>query len=155
MDLSESGMTIVLVVLMVGLLVANVYFGKRKAEKTLLGKVVSVLSDIRYNQRVIETFGFHWRTKRLKAGGWRRNSAKIGFLPEELWISLDKIFDMVDDFNQRIDTAKKYKSDSYMAGIDVDKLKAPLDKVAGRLGEWVQANMSNPEYAPKRRGLFG
>ena len=155
MELSETGTTIIMVVLMVGLLVANVYFGKRKAEKTPLGKVVSVLSDIRYNQKVIQTFSFHWRTKRLKVGGWRRNSAKIGFLPEELLISLDKVFDMVDDFNQRIDAARKSKSDSYMAGIDVDKLKEPFNKVADRLGEWVQANMSNPEYAPKRRGLFG
>ena len=154
MDLSETGMTIILVVLMVGLIVVNVYFGKRKAEKAPLGKVVSVLSDIRHNQKIVQTFNFHWQTKRFKTGGWSRNSTNITFLPEELWISLDKIFDLVEDYNQRIDIAKKSKSDSYMAGIDVDRLKAPLDDVAERLREWVQENMTHPEYAPRRRGLF-
>ena len=154
MDLSETWMTVILVVLMVGLLVANVYLGKRKAEKAPMGKVVSVLSDIRHNQKIVQTFNFHWQTRRFKTGGWMRNSTKITFLPEELWISLDKIFDLVEDYNQRIDIAKKSKSDSYMAGIDVDRLKAPLDSVAERLREWAQVNMTNPEYAPKRRGLF-
>ncbi|MFC1954986.1 hypothetical protein ACFLWZ_00335 [Chloroflexota bacterium] len=153
-SISETGMTIILAVLMVGLLVANVYFGKRKAEKAPLGKVVSVLSDIRHNQKIVQTFNFHWQTKRFKAGGWRRNSTKINFLPGELWISLEKMFDLIEDYNQRIDVAKKSKSDSYMAGIDVDRLKSPLDDVAEKLREWVQANMSNPEYAPKRRGLL-
>ncbi len=155
MDLSETWMTVLLVVLMVGLLVANVFLGKRKAEKAPMGKVVSVLSDIRHNQKIVQTFNFHWQTKRFKTGGWRRNSTKITFLPEDLWISLDKIFDLIDDYNQRIDIAKKSRSDSYMAGIDVDRLKAPLDGAAERLREWVQVNMTNPEYAPKRRGLLG
>jgi len=155
MDLSETGMTVILGVLMVGLMAANVYFGKRKAEKTPLGKVASVMSDIGQNQKIVQTFNFHWQTKRFKTGGWRRNSTKIDFLPGELWNSLDKIFDMVDDYNQRIDIAKKSKSNSYMAGIDVDRLKEPLGKVAERLREWLQVNMANPEYAPpRRRGLF-
>ena len=154
MDLSETWMTVIMVVVMVGLLVVNVYLGKRKAEKAPMGKVVSVLSDIRQNQKIVQAFNFHWQTRRFKTGGWKRNSTKITFLPEELWISLDKMFDLIDDYNQRIDIAKQSKSDSYMAGIAVDKLKAPLDSAADKLREWAQVNMTNPEYAPKRRGFL-
>ena len=54
MDLSETWMTVIMVVVMVGLLVVNVYLGKRKAEKAPMGKVVSVLSDIRQNQKILK-----------------------------------------------------------------------------------------------------
>ncbi len=156
MNLNDTGMIAILIVLLVVLMGVNFYMGRRKLEKSPLGKVVSVLTDIRHNQRVVDNFSFSWRaTKRLKSGAWRRNSYKIDFMPRDLLGAMDKLFDMVNDINQRIDMAKKYKSDSYMAGVEVDKLKVPQDKIAEELTEWVQANMQNPAYAPKqRRGLF-
>ena len=57
--------------------------------------------------------------------------------------------------NQRIDAARQFKSASYMAGIDVDRLKKPFSEVEQALGQWVTENMHNAEYQPKRRGLFG
>ena len=70
-------------------------------------------------------------------------------------MTLSRTFEMAEEVNERIEAAKKFKSDSYMAGIDVDKLKEPLAKSKQQLREWLEANMQNPEFMPKRRGLFG
>ena len=155
MDLGETGINILLGILIALLLVANFFFRKRKAEKTPLGSVVSIFTELRHNQKLVETFSFHWKARRFKTASWKRNNAKIDFIPMEIRATLSKAFDMVEDVNQRIDAAKKYKSDSYMAAIDVDKLKVPLAQGAEQLQLWLQENMNNPEYLPKRRGLFG
>ena len=155
MDLGQTGINVVLAILIVLLIVANVFFRKRRSEKTPLGMVVGLLTDVHKSEKLIETFSFHWRSEKLRTGSWRRNKAKIDFLPIELQNTLSKAFEMSEDFNERIDAARKYGSDSYLAGIDVDKLKEPLAKGNQQLQEWLEENMQNPEYAPKRRGLFG
>ena len=155
MDLSETGINILIGILMVLLLVANFFFRKRKGEKTPLGMAVGIFSELRYNQKLTEIFSFHWKSNKFKMASWKRNNTKIVFIPIEIRATLSKAFDMVEDVNQRIDAAKKYKSDSYMAAIDVDKLKVPLAQGMQQLQEWLQVNMNNPEYLPKRRGLFG
>ena len=156
MDLGETGINILLGILIALLLVANFFFRKRKAEKTPLGKAVGIFSELRHNQKLTGTFSFHWGSKKFKTASWKRNNARIDFIPMEIRATLSKAFDMVEDVNQRIDAAKKYKSDSYMAAIDVDKLKVPLARGAEQLQIWLQENVNNPEFLPKRRrGLFG
>ena len=155
MELDETSMNILLGVLIFGILVANIYFKKRKSEKSLLGMAAGIFSDVNKNLDVVENFSFHRQVGKLKSSNWQRNKDKVDFLPVEIRSILSKAFDLVEEVNQRIDAARKYKSDSYMAGIDVDKLKEPLAKSKQQLHEWLQENMQNPEYAPKRRGLFG
>ena len=156
MDLGESGGNIVLVIVVAILLMANVYFRKRKTESTPLGMVTNIFSELNYNQQLAENFNFHRGGGKFKTGSWKRSHDKIDFLPMELRNALSKIFEMTEDFNERIDAARKYGSDSYLAGIDVDKLKGPLAKSKQELQEWLRENMQNPEYAPpRRRGLFG
>ena len=155
MGLSETSINIMLGILIAVLLVFNFFVRKRKTDKTPLGMAVSIFTELKQNQKLVETFSFHWKVGRFKTGSWKRNSAKIDFIPFEIRTTLSKAFDMLEDFNQRIDAAKRYKSDSYMAAIDVDKLKAPLAESMQQLQVWVQENANNPEYLPKRRGLFG
>ena len=155
MELSGTVMNVILVILVVILLAANIYFRRRKEEKTPLGKVIRILYEVGHNQRTIESFEFHRGRKKFKAGGWKRNKDKVDFLPPELRATLSKAFEMAEEFNERINAAKKFGSDSYMVGIDTEKLKEPFAKSDRELREWLQENVQNPEYAPKRRGLFG
>ena len=155
MDLSETAINIMLGILIAGLLVVNVFVRKRKTDKTPLGMAVSIFTELRHNQKLVETFSFHWKAGRFKTASWKRNSGRIDFIPFEIRTTLSKAFDMLEEYNQRIDAAKSYKSDSYMAAIDVDKLKAPLAESMQQLQVWVQENANNPDYLPKRRGLFG
>ncbi len=155
MELSETGMNILIGVLIFGLLILNLYFRKRKSDKSPLGGVVGIFTDINKSLKKVENFGFHWQIGKLESGNWQRNKDKVDFLPVDLRSTLDKTFDLVEEVNQRIEAARRHKSDSYMAGIDVDKLKEPLAQSKGQLQEWIQENMQNPEYIPpKRRGLF-
>ena len=156
MDLGETGGTLIFIIVMVLVMGANIFFRRRKTETTPLGMVASLFSAVNQNQTLTETFSFHWRSPKFETGGWNKNKDKLDFLPQELTATLSNAFDMVEDFNQRIGAAKKSGSDSYMAGIDVDKLKALLAKTKQELQGWLQENMQNPEYAPpRRRGLFG
>jgi hypothetical protein len=141
----------VALVLMLGL---SVVLQIVRTQRAPLGRVVGILSNIIKNEKFVENFSFHRSMGKLKAGAWKRNKNKINFLPQEILTSLSRLFEMVEDVNERIDAAIKYKSDSYMAGIDISKLKEPLAKNKEQLQEWVQANMNNPEYLPKKRSLF-
>ena len=156
MELNETTTNILLGILIAVVLVANIYFKRRKMEKAPVGKVTVMLMELNHNYELTEGFSFHRGIKRFKTGSWKRNKNKLDFLPMELRDTVAQAFEMCEDVNERIEAAKKYGSDSYMAGIDVEKLKGPIDKGRQDLRAWLQENMDNPEYAPpKRRGLFG
>lgn len=133
----------------------NLYWRQRRAEKTPLGLVVSVLSEVNHNQKVMNNFTTNRKTRKLKTASWRRNRVRADFLPYELKSSLDQASEMAGDVNNRIDTARKRNSDSYMIGVNVEAVKVPLARSQEQLKEWLMENASKPEYAPRRRGLFG
>ena len=150
-----TGINIILIIVIFLFLVLNVYIRSRRTRKTPLGRVVGILAEVNHNEKLVENFSFHRTVKKLRTGSWKRNSNKVEFLPQDLRMMLAQTFEMLEEANERIDTSRKFKSDSYMAGIDVSKLKAPLAQSKQRLQYWLQENMQNPEYMPKRRGLFG
>lgn len=155
MDLGKTGQILIIVLIMFVFMLVNIFIRTRRGQKTPLGMVVTLLSEVNQNQQLIETFDFHWRTKKFKTDSWGRNKSKLDFLPWELQTTLSNAFGIAEDFNEKIDAARKYKSDSYLASISLDKLKSSLAKSKQQLEEWLQANMQNPEYYPRRRGLFG
>ena len=156
MDLGETGTNVILGIVVFLFLALNIYVRSRRAGKAPVGMVITVLAEINHNEKLVDNFSFHHGVGRMKTGAWKKNKDKVNFLPQELRMTLSRAFEMSEEVNERIDAARKFKSDSYMAGIDVSKLKAPLAESKQHLQEWLQANMQNPEYQPKkRRGLFG
>ena len=153
--MSGTVINVILGVLVVVALALNIFVKLRRSMRSPLGRVSLILVDVNRNEKLVENFGFHRGVGRMKTGAWKKNQDKVDFLPQELRMELSQLFDMVKDVNERIDAARNFKSDSYMAGIDVSKLKAPLAKSKQQLQEWLQENMQNPEYQPKRRrGIF-
>ncbi len=153
--MGETSINIILIIVIVLVLILNIFLKGRRSLKTPLGRAVSILADINRNEKLVENFSFHHGVGKMRTSAWKKNSNRVDFLPQELLMTLSKTFEMAEEVNERIEAAKKFKSDSYMAGIDVDKLKAPLAKSKQQLQEWLEANMHNPEYMPKKRGLFG
>ena len=143
--------TVLIIVLFIGVLILNYWVRIRRQLKSPLGMATLILANINYNERRVENFGFHRGAGKMKTGAWKKNKNKVDFLPQELQMSLSQLFDMVEEVNDRIDAARSFKSDSYMSGIDVSKLKAPLAENKERLYDWIQDNMNNPAYQPKRR----
>jgi hypothetical protein len=154
--LNETVISILVWVLLVVVLALNIYLKIRRSIKAPLGRVALILAELNRNEKMIENFGFNQRAGKLKTGAWRKNKDRVDFLPQELRMILAHTFEMSQEVNERIDAARKFKSDSYMAGIDVSKLKEPIAKSKQQLQEWIQENMQNPEYQPKRRrSIFG
>ena len=150
-DLTTNILIGVALILMLGLSVVLQILRTRQAP---LGRVVGILSNVIKNEKFVENFSFHRSMGKLKAGAWKKNKDKINFLPQDMRTALSKLFEMVEEVNERIDAAIRYKSDSYMAGIDISRLREPLAGSKEQLQEWVQVNMNNPEYLPKKRSLF-
>ena len=146
---------IILVVVMLLFMLSSIFLRRRSMEKTELGKVVAMLSEINHNQKIIDAFSFNLGVKKFKTGSWTRNQDKLDFLDERLQTTLAKAFGMAEEFNQNIDTARKHKSTSYLANIEADKLKESLIKSQQELGEWFNENKDKQELLPKKRGLFG
>ena len=155
MNLNDTQITILLAVAIVIAMIANIYVKKRRNDKAPLGLVVGMLSDLNKNKRLSENFHFHYQSKRFWTTKWLKNQAKINFLPREIHTSLTHAFDIAEGFNERIDEAKRYKSNTYMSAIEVDKLKEPVTKAQLELREWIQANMNNPDYHVKRKSFLG
>jgi hypothetical protein len=125
-----------------------------RTRRSLLGHVVAILGNIKHNIKLCENFSYHYGIGKLKADAWEKYREKVDFLPQELLNNLSKVFDLVMEINVNIDAAMRYKTDSYMAAIEIDKLKGTLVSCHEQLQEWVYANMNNPDYLPKKRSLF-
>ena len=153
--MTDDWISIALLVLLVIMVVANVFLKGRKMEKSPIGKMMVIYMELNSNKRTLESFVISRHHKKFKTGAWKRNRNKLDFLPYELQTSLSDVFDMAEDYNQRIVAASKFGSESYMAGIDAEKMKKPFEQTTQEINDWIQENMDNPELAPKKRGLFG
>ncbi|MFC1928407.1 hypothetical protein ACFLXK_02230 [Chloroflexota bacterium] len=152
MDFDAIKENISVILLIAGLIIAQFFMGRRrKSETTNQAIVESLLHEIRFNEALLE--GYHQRQKprKFEVTAWKRNN-KLDFLGQSLQGSLSEAYMIIEDFNQQIGAAKKYKSAGYMASVDVDKLKKPLAKSEQGLKEWLLADTAaNP---PKRPGMF-
>jgi hypothetical protein len=125
-----------------------------RTRRSPLGRVLNIFASIRYAERLCREFSYSQSVKKFRVSGWEKNKEKVRFLPEELRGNLARLFGMLADINIKIDTAMKFKSDAYLVTIDVKKLEEPVTTCKEQLRAWLQANMHNPEYLPKRVSLF-
>ena len=129
---------------------------RRKPElKTPQDIASGLLTDVMANQRTLERFEAQERPKKLKLGSWQRNSEKIDFLDQELRHTLSDTFRQIEDFNLRVESAKMYKSSSYLFGVNVERLQKPLEKSRDGLEEWIKANIGQAGPGAGRQGCLG
>ena len=123
----------------------NVFFRKQQEQKRQQQVVRSLLSEIDYNQKLMETFLFKWQSKKFKTGTWKSNKDKMDYIDQGLHNILVGAYEIAEEFNSEIETAKKHKSSSYMTGIQVDRLKEPLAKSKQGLEEWLELDKRQKE----------
>ena len=128
---------------------------RRPAEKTPQDIASSLLMDVMANQRALEKFETQKRPKKLQLGSWQRNSEKIDFLEPSVRSTLADTFRQIEDFNLRVESAKMYKSTSYLFGVNIDKLQQPLAKSREGLEEWLKANIEQAGPGAGRQGCMG
>jgi len=128
---------------------------RKPAEKTPQDVASSLLMDVIANQRALEKFDTQTRPKKLKLGSWQRNSEKLDFLEPSLRSTLSNTFRQIEDFNLRVESAKMYKSTSYLFGVNIERLQEPLDKSREGLEEWLKANIEQAGPGAGRQGCMG
>jgi len=144
-DWGEIGKVVGYVIPVIILLVVNVLFRKQQEQKRRLSVVRSLLSEIEYNQKHMEALSLKWQIKKFKTGHWQRNKDKMDYIDQSLHVTLTGTYEIAEEFNRDIEAAKKYKSTSYLASIQVDRLKEPLSKSKQGLEEWLQLNKGRKE----------
>jgi hypothetical protein len=142
------------VLVIIALLALSVGLQMFRMRRAPIGRVLLIFSNLRYAEKISKESSYSLSVKRFRVDGWQKNKNKVPFLPEELRTELDGIFGRLADVNDEIDRTMKFKSNAYMVSIDVNKLEKTLVSCKEKLQQWLQANMHNPEYQPKRMSLF-
>ena len=151
-DWGEIGKVLAYLVPAIILILVNVVFKKQQEQKRRQSVVRSLISEIDYNQKLIEALSIQWQAKKFKTGNWKRNKDKMDYIDPSLHSTLTGAYEITEDFNREIDAAKKYKSASYLASIQTDRLKEPLAQSKQGLEEWLEANTSKKEPLPRHHG---
>ena len=152
-DLGEVGKILAYLIPVIILILVNVFFRKQQEQKRRLTVVKSLLSEIDYNQKLVEAFSFHWQAKKFKTATWKRNKDKMDYIEQGLHTTLAGAYEIAEEFNREIDAAKKHKSASYLASIQVDRLSEPLAKSRQGLEEWLQLNKGKEKIFKRSRDL--
>jgi hypothetical protein len=142
------------ILVLVALLALAIGIQMFRTRRSPLGRVLGIFSNIRYAEKLCREFSYNQGVKKFRVSGWEKNKGKVLFLPEGIRSDLANLFSTLADINIKLDTAIKFNSDAYLVTIDVKKLEEPLASCKEQLKAWVQANMHNPEYLPKRVSLF-
>jgi len=123
----------------------NVFFRKQQEQKRRQQVVRSLLSEIDYNQKLMEAFLFKWQAKKFKTGTWKSNKDKMDYIDQSLHNTLAGVYEIAEGFNRDIEAAKKHKSVNYLAGIEVDRLREPLARSKQGLEEWLELDKRQKE----------
>ena len=150
-DWGEIGQVLSYLVPVAAFVVINIFFRKRQEQKRQQEVVRSLLAEIEHNQKLMEAFLFKWQSKKFKTGAWKSSKDKIDYIDYSLRNTLAGAYEIAEEFNGEIEAAKKHKSSSYLAGIQVDRLKEPLAKSKEGLEAWLELNKRAKEM-PKPGG---
>jgi hypothetical protein len=160
MDFGDIGANIPTILTVVGLILLQFFLRRRrKPEVTHREIAQGLLTEVRLDQALAESFHLRRKPKKFEVVSWQLNKTKLDFLDQPLQVALSDAFTTIEDFNRQIDAAKKHKSASYMINVDVGKIKGPLSKSKQGLEEWLQlttgTNEPPPKYPGMLDGLFG
>jgi len=150
----EGGSQWTMIIPLIGLIVFSIFMRRRKSENTPQDIASSLLNDLNANQGIVEHFDSQTRPTKLKIGSWQRNNNKLGFLGGATSSNITNFFKMAEDFNLQMDTAKKYKTTSYISGINTERMKEPLAKSREGLQEWMKLNMQQAGPGAGRQGCI-
>ena len=155
MDFGDiAGNAPLIVGLIVFVLLWVFFMRRRKPEATERAIVQSLLSEVRLNQAVLEFCRVREKPRKFSASNWRINKGRLDFLVQSLQVALSDVYGMAEDFNRQMDVAKKSRTGSHLAYLDMDKLKEPLAKSREELEDWLMAHGGRSEQPIKSPSIF-
>jgi hypothetical protein len=128
---------------------------KRSPETNQIGIIQNFISEVRLNLRLADIFNHSKAGKKFMDTSWHLYGSKLDFLDRDLQTDVSDTYMLIEDYNQQIASAKKFKSTSYLASIDIDRLKDLLTDTREGLEEWLSLHSETGEITPKPPGIFG
>jgi hypothetical protein len=129
---------------------------RRRMSTPRVDAAIGILSNVNDNLRVMEEHNLNWQSKKkFQTGGWKLYKDKVDFLDSSLISSLNQAFTLAEDYNSRIDYARKNKVLSTLQDLQVEKIREPLTKSKDGLVAWLKDNMQTELQSKKRRGFLG
>ncbi len=154
-DLGDIGKLVSYVIPVIIFLLINVFFRKQQEQQRKQTVIRKLLSEIKYNQKLVEASSLQWQLKKFKTGTWKSNKKRLDYVAPSLYSTLAEACEIAEEFNLEIGAAKKHQSASYMAGIQMDRLTKPLAGSERGLEEWLLENKGKKEPSKKSRGISG
>ncbi len=149
--MSNSWVEYLFLILVLVLLVWRFSRRQRSSSSNIDG-ASTVLADINANLQVID----EWMTKRqskrkFQTRGWRSYKDKVVFLDPPIASALDGAFTLAEDFNIRIDSARRYKAMATLQDMPVESLREPFTKGKEALVFWIRAVYHDQSQTNYRR----
>jgi hypothetical protein len=145
----------ILIAVLVALLIWNLT-RRRKSSNSNLDAALGVISNIESNQKVVEARAADYQSKKkFQTGMWRIYKDKLTFLPADLVTNLTQAFAMAEDFNSRIDNARKSNSMATLQDMPLDKFRVLLSQCREGIVTWLKTGYQNDQQNSARRGCLG
>lgn len=155
MGFESIGDNIVPILIVLGLILLQVVLGrKRRGEKTQQAIIQSLLLEARLNKALVDTYYQREKPKTFEITSWQMYKSKLDFLSQSLQVALSDAYMIMEDYNQQIKAAKKFKSTSYIVGIDLKKLQEPMNKSREGLEQWLLSATGTKEPRQEFRSMF-
>ncbi len=133
------------------------WFARRGRSSTAkLDMTIGVLSDVNTNFRIMETrLTDKLSKKKFHVSNYRVYKDKLEFLDPTVTASLNEAFTIAEDFNTKIEVAKKSNNMSSLQELPLENLREPLTKSKQGLVTWLKANVQTELQNNKRRNFLG
>lgn len=155
MGFENLGDNIIPIIIIVGLILLQVVIGrKRRGERTQQGIIQSLLLEVRVNKALVDTYYQRDKPKAFEVTSWQMYKNKLDFLSQSLQGTLSNAYMIIEDYNQQIKAAKKFKSTSYMVSVETNKLQEPLNKSREGLEQWLLSATGSKEPRQEYRSMF-
>jgi hypothetical protein len=153
--MSNDWTTWIFIALIVFLLFWNIS-RRRKSGNVNLDMAVAVFTDVNNNLKGLEERVNNWQSKKkFSTRSWNTYREKMGFLDSSLTAYLNESFTMMEDFNARIEMARKSQTMSTLQDMPLERLREPLTKSKEGLITWLKTTYETEQQNNPRRGCMG
>jgi membrane-associated HD superfamily phosphohydrolase len=145
-----------IILIIIAILIVWTFFRRKSTATPKLDSAIGLITDVNNNLRVIDSRQTEPASKKkFSDGNWRRYQDKLEFLDASLVSSLKETFTLVEEYNSKIEVAKKNNTLSTLQDLPLENLKGLLTTDKKGLADWLKANMQSELQNTKRRTWLG
>jgi hypothetical protein len=145
----------IFIVLLVAVLIWSMT-RRRKAGNAPADAAMAIFANVNDNLKILEDRLTNWQSKKkFQSGAWKMYKDKLNFLDPSLMSSISESFTLAEDFNSRIDSARKNRVMATLQDMPLEKLRGPLTKSKEGLTNWFKTSYQTEAQSSQRRGCGG